>query len=190
MKFNLEILKVIPLVACIVASLWTKVFILPCYKEIIIYQDQVSISRWSLLFLSPPRLPLVAPGQDARLHSTLPYESCSSTQLSCRSGASASWQLRAAGRPCRQRWKAAPVLFSTAFPSQDRGEQRARWKEFIRDATEVRDCLEGKAEVKIENRKSARVVPTGAGALTADRQTSHFPGRRAIVAESAHSDWF
>lgn len=47
-------------------------------------------------------------------------------------------------------------------------ERRGRRKEFVRGATEVKDCLEEKAGVKIKNRISARVVQTGAGAMIAE----------------------
>ena len=66
------------------------------------------------------------------------------------------------------------TLFLPAFLLQQGPERRAPWKEFVRNAPEVKDCLEEKAEVKIKNRKSARRVQTGA-ALSL--------GLRAIVGE-------
>lgn len=48
----LKSLTIIPSSAWIVALSWAKVFIVSCYKEIIIYQDQISSPHWSILFLS------------------------------------------------------------------------------------------------------------------------------------------
>lgn len=65
-------------------------------------------------------------------------------------------------------------------------KRRTHWKEFIRDATEVKDGLEEKAEVKIKKRKSGRVVQTGAGAIRRNSQTPR-TGPAELLWERAHT---
>lgn len=61
------------------------------------------------------------------------------------------------------RWKTAGHPRSPPhFHYHAEEERLTQWEEFIRDATEVKDCLEEKAEVKIKKRKApaeSRQVP-------------------------------
>lgn len=122
------------------------------------------------------------------LCSILPYESSSSTQLSCCSSVSESWQLPApAGHAVRGKsLRALPI--PTAFPLQH-GEEVRTLKGVPQGCKEVKDCLEEKAEVKIKNRERARIVQTGAGAITAEYKTPlTCPG--AIVGRArTHTDF-
>lgn len=134
-------------------------------------------------FFFPSRLPLVASGQDTGLRSLLPYESSSSTQLSRCRRVSVSWQLA----NLRRQPRAPPFL--PAFPLPVREKRHTQWEEFIRDATEVKDCLEEKAEVKIKKRKVLAVSRQVLVPLRCKSKPS-LPALWAPGGGRAHSDWF